>query len=78
LIGEKEDDMKKTKCVTAGQLGLVLENLEWRIRILKEVICNLDKAHEFPVKPEQSKDVKAVVELRSATDIGCRPKKWNP
>jgi hypothetical protein len=57
--------------VSAKELCSVLENLELRIRILKELMCSIDGAMQFPVRSDLYDGIDSLVRRKSVSSTGC-------
>jgi len=67
--------MPNGNTVAARDLCAVLENLERRIQILKELFCSMGDA-SVPIQDELVADVKKLVEATSVSGTDCKPKKY--
>ncbi len=58
--------------VSVRELSSVLENMELRIRILKEFVSSLDQTMQLPVRQDLYEGVNALVTRKSITSTGCQ------
>jgi hypothetical protein len=70
LIDELEDNMQTF--ISVKELCSVLENMELRIRILKELMCSLDQTMQLPVRQDLYDGVNALVMRKSVSSNGCQ------